>query len=390
VRYIFFFSYARDNRDEYLLRFYKDLSRRVQVLSGMSKEEQEVMQIAFLDENNLQLGSEWDPALGEALQNSSVLICAYSPSYFVSEYCSREWHVFQMRRRSWPTFLAGQAAMPPAIKPVVGVAPARRMTRETVHEDVWGVQFTLGQTDAIYNTDGVEPMLRMINRYSDQYQAFLDDLAKTIIAAADLHPPLPALPSPLPPLSTIPPLFPLRTRPPAPVAQPAAQAVFPQQHSALLFATVMLETAAAAAAAADGMPAWRPFDAAGDSIDCIAQSIAMRDLNTTCRIEQVASIAALRALIRDAAGRYQALVMLTDPASAALLADAALDFQGFPLLVLGAASAWPPGQSAVPSVAALRAALVENVPRLMSATRALVHIALPSSINKPIISASDR
>lgn len=391
MRYIFFFSYARDNRDQYLLRFYKDLERRVAVHSGLTSEEKEETQIAFLDESNLELGGEWDPELVEALQNSAVLICAYSPSYFVSEYCSREWHVFQMRRRSWPRFLAGEAPLPPAIKPVIWVSPTRRMTREAVHEDVFGVQYKLGETNAIYNTDGVEPMLRMINRYSDQYEEFMDELARSIITAADMMPPLPVLGPPVPRLSEIAPLFPLRKRVPATIPQPEQDAVFPRQCSPLVFVAATLDGAGAGEGAdAPEVPVWRPFGPGGDCIDSVVQAIAVRDLNTACRIEHVTSMSELTELVERADAHYQALVILSDPASAEQLVRAADHFRGFPLLVLDPAAAPPSGQNAVASPDALRALLVSQVPRLLSKTRAHVPANLPSSKGKPVISASNR
>ncbi|GEM_PF-3682239 len=375
MRYIFFFSYSRTNHDEYLMRFYKDLQRRVELELALPPDQRAETEYGFLDEQDLELGSDWDPKLVEALQNSSVLVCAYSPSYFVSEYCSREWHLFQMRRREWPDSKLNMAPLPPAIKPVIWLSPTRRMTRDAVHTDVWDVQFTLGQSNAIYNTDGVELMLRMSNKYADDYQDFLRKLALDIIDAAEKYATLPRLGSPVPRLSDIAPLFPLKKK--APIPQPPGDAVFPQHRTSLVFAALALGADAEA-------PAWRPFGADGHCIEFIIQGIAIRDLNTACRIEHIATIADLLHLAERAAAHHQALVMLADPASAALLAQQPLGLKGFPLLVLGA-----PGEGDVATLDELRALLVERIPRLLSKAHNDVQVSLPSSIVKPIISASN-
>jgi hypothetical protein len=387
MRYVFFFSYARTNRDEYLIRFYKDLSRQVEQRLGLTKEELEQKQIGFLDERDLELGSEWEPDLIEALQNSSVLVCAYSPSYFVSEYCGREWHLFQMRRREWPEFRAGLKPMPAAIKPIIWVSPTRRMTADTVHADVWGVQYKLGQTDAIYNTEGIEPMLRRSNTYRDQYEAFIDELAKTIIDASDVLPALPILGPPVPRLSDIAPLFPLRGSVKALVPQPAADTAFTQQRTPLIFATLLLDMEETGVAE---LQTWRPFGVGTPCTDFMVQAIGERDLNVSCSVEHVTTLADLSQLAESASVHYQALVVLTDLHSATLLAKDRTNLKGFPVFVLSKEAAPAAGQTNASTHEELRTTLVDQVPRLLSKSRSEVHIQLRSAFDKPIISASSQ
>jgi hypothetical protein len=55
ARYLFFFSYARDDgKDPYFLRFYNELREEIRTLTGTAVEE-----ISFLDQNDVVLGAPW-------------------------------------------------------------------------------------------------------------------------------------------------------------------------------------------------------------------------------------------------------------------------------------------------------------------------------------------
>src|SRR5947199_6132544 len=93
--YWFFFSYARDDREDYLKKFYDELVDSVRVNAGGSREE-----IGFFDTENIQLGQEWPAELAAALQTARVFVPVYTPSYFVSDFCGREWEVIEERRKA--------------------------------------------------------------------------------------------------------------------------------------------------------------------------------------------------------------------------------------------------------------------------------------------------
>jgi hypothetical protein len=233
----------------------------------------------------------------------------------------------------------------------------------------------------------------MMNRYTVEYEEFLTDLADAIISAAELNPPLPELPPPLPRLSEITPLFPLKRPAPhaPPVQQPQPATVFPEHQNPLVFACVQLNPAGGVPNLE--APPWRPFGADGATIDYITQGIAVRDLNTSCEVDQIDTIAELSDLIKRASARSQTLVILADAGNAAEIIQAGVDLAHYPLFVLGQPGAIPmgpaPGANLAATVDALRAILIDQVPRLQSRMRALAKADLPSPIGKPIISASN-
>src|SRR5436305_10416421 len=103
--YWFFFSYARLDRDPYLKKFYNELVDSVRVNAGGNRGE-----IGFFDTEDIEPGQEWPAALAAALQTARVFVPVYTPSYFISEFCGREWRVIEERRRA-----AGER--PPVILP---------------------------------------------------------------------------------------------------------------------------------------------------------------------------------------------------------------------------------------------------------------------------------
>lgn len=73
----------------------------------------------FFDQNDVELGEEWREELRDALNENPIMVCLYSPGYFRSEYCGREWAFFHKRRQ---LAAADQGArLPPVIKPVIWI-----------------------------------------------------------------------------------------------------------------------------------------------------------------------------------------------------------------------------------------------------------------------------
>jgi len=129
------FSFTRANNDEFLKQFLADLSEAVRLKKGLPQGEA----VGFFDQQDLELGQEWDPALADALQNSRTLVCLYSPAYFNSEYCGREWQVFDLRSDLYVAEKqAGEGLIseaPSAIKPVVWIQQKARALRPLAAAD---------------------------------------------------------------------------------------------------------------------------------------------------------------------------------------------------------------------------------------------------------------
>ncbi len=95
--HLFFFSYARANaNDNYLNQFFEDLSQRIRDQLGLDANEA----VGFFDQPEIKLCGDWEAELNDSLQTCPVIVSMYSPAYFNSTYCGKEWEVF-CRARSY-------------------------------------------------------------------------------------------------------------------------------------------------------------------------------------------------------------------------------------------------------------------------------------------------
>lgn len=172
----FFVNYARDNNDPYLRQFVEDLRERVRDLRGLAKTDE----VGFFDQQNIELGANWDRTIVAALRTVNSLVSIASPAFFKSDYCARERALFKRR------FAPGSE--PPLIKPVIWVPFNATHLPATFQAS----QFTSGDPDAVQNTKGVKAMLLQVQRYKVEYAAFVSDFGDELVAAADRHalPPL--------------------------------------------------------------------------------------------------------------------------------------------------------------------------------------------------------
>lgn len=186
--YDFFFSYRRADFGAQMREFFSDLSEEVRKLRGLDKYDN----IAFFDQENIETGDNWDAALLNALQQSKVLVPLYSPAYFKSEYCGKEWQSFHLRRQAHAQQHSG--AEPAVIRPVIWI-PIRKDNKLTlpgnVSEAVKRVQFTWKEEDSAINQEGLEQMVRIKVNNTQQYWNFVRDFAeelKDAIEQIDLQP----------------------------------------------------------------------------------------------------------------------------------------------------------------------------------------------------------
>jgi len=174
----FFFSYARGSYDSYLKKFFDELSDRVRQLVGLPRG----AQVGFLDQQDLELGEAWGPALTQALQRTRVMVSVYSPAYFNSEYCGREWEFFRRRAERYAELArargAQEAAPPPVIKPVIWL-PLRPGNNPP--DPVSELQYFSGDPEAPHNKAGLQEMRRLRGNYRKEYTEFINQLADEIL-----------------------------------------------------------------------------------------------------------------------------------------------------------------------------------------------------------------
>jgi hypothetical protein len=139
-------------------------------------------EVGFIDERDVELGAEWEAVIEQALQNSKVMICLYSPGYFKSSYCGKEWQIFQDRRTGY--LVQNQLApLPPVIKPIVWI-PLLQPIDNPVVEDI---QYYIGNPDDIHNRKGLKYILQKNVEYKSLYIDYIDKLSNEIIESANRY-----------------------------------------------------------------------------------------------------------------------------------------------------------------------------------------------------------
>ncbi|MEV1332239.1 TIR-like protein FxsC [Micromonospora costi] len=173
---LFFLSYAHeDNRNGQVQEFFGDLSEAVAGLAGVGWHE-----AGFIDGQML-LGTTWSHELADALATSACLVALTSPRYVVSDYCGREFRVFADRIDEHERQFQ---VRPPALVPV------RWIPCDRVPAAVGQFQYRNFPTGSVYAQDGLLT-LKQRRRHHDEYQDFVDALAKHIVhtARTPLHRP---------------------------------------------------------------------------------------------------------------------------------------------------------------------------------------------------------
>jgi FxsC-like protein len=183
----FFISYSRrdyEAYDEHLTKFLKDLATQIKVLRPTNRDEE----LAFFDQDKLARGAEWKAVLLDALQNVRTLVCLYSPNYFTSEYCGKEWQAMHLRRQQYfdAQHAAGQplTELPRLIKPVQWVPHSSDLSK--MSEPVGEVQYSSRSLTANINTKGLLWVMRRLAgnpTLSQEYNDFVDELAAEILNA---------------------------------------------------------------------------------------------------------------------------------------------------------------------------------------------------------------
>jgi len=163
--YHFFLSYARGDDDEYVRRFYADLCREIRVHGGLRRDEH----VGFMDTTDIPLGAPWPLELASAIVNSTVFIPLYSPGYFLSEWCGREWAVFDRN-------VAQVSSMAPngGFLPVVWLQPAS-IPPVALPRQHYSVSY--GET---YGSVGLRQLIKL-RRYEDDYQETVAAFAAEIV-----------------------------------------------------------------------------------------------------------------------------------------------------------------------------------------------------------------
>jgi hypothetical protein len=170
---VFFVSYARNDTAyesfrKDMKKFIDDLSARVAVKMAVPR-----VGICFFDESSIETGTIWRSELSEALKGTKVGVTLYSPSYFTSKWCGKEFQVFLDR----------VAANPTASQQPVGIVPVLWMKCTTLPPSVEQIQYKHAQFPPEYVEVGIQQLLSL-KVYQDQYLLSVVAIADAIVAAA--------------------------------------------------------------------------------------------------------------------------------------------------------------------------------------------------------------
>ncbi|MFC8453700.1 TIR-like protein FxsC [Kitasatospora sp. NPDC057223] len=161
-----------DNRNGLVEQFYADLSEEILRRTTLDRVK---LGYQYL---RMRTGSVWRSELAQALSTCKVFIALYSPRYFNSSFCGKEWYIFSSRLRESET---GPSEALNAIIPVLW---------ESVfdsHEAVPKAAADIWAKDPEFGTEYIERGLRQITQlnfnpnYRTSYEEIVMALAKRVI-----------------------------------------------------------------------------------------------------------------------------------------------------------------------------------------------------------------
>jgi FxsC-like protein len=167
--WIFYFSYSRSNLDQYLKRFFEDLSVEVSIRLGLSRSDS----VGFFDEQDIAAGEQWSEITSRALRTSRLLVCMVSPGYLRSGYNGKEVAVFEQRVR-----LTLDAAHEPRVFMPVIWSPVQR----TLPGPLGRIQLADERFPVEYRENGLRYLMRL-RRFEDHYHEVTSLLADALVDA---------------------------------------------------------------------------------------------------------------------------------------------------------------------------------------------------------------
>ncbi|MFF5446568.1 TIR-like protein FxsC [Streptomyces sp. NPDC012888] len=180
VQPYFFLSYAHTPRfgaggpdpDMWVERLFRDLSSHVMALTDLPAGSD----AGFMD-REIRSGEGWSERLGAALATCRVFVPLFSPRYFASEMCGKEWFAFAQRaiaqgaERDEPANAIVPALWVP-VPPSQLPGPAERL------------QFNHNTFGDRYVTDGLYGLIKL-RGYAEEYERAVYELAKRIVRVAE-------------------------------------------------------------------------------------------------------------------------------------------------------------------------------------------------------------
>nr|WP_159059554.1 TIR-like protein FxsC [Streptomyces antibioticus] len=175
----FFLSYARMPRDGYdtmdpdfwVQRFFRDLSEHILQLTDVSGRP------GFMD-SSMRTGQLWNDEMARSLSACRVFVPLYSPRYFVSSWCGKEWAAFQRRQvhyRRHEDHGPSSAVVPVLWAPV----PEHQLP-----DSVRSVQYVQPEIGRRYEDFGLYGLLK-VSSFRRDYERAVLHIARSIVEVAE-------------------------------------------------------------------------------------------------------------------------------------------------------------------------------------------------------------
>ncbi|WP_051966752.1 FxSxx-COOH system tetratricopeptide repeat protein [Kitasatospora mediocidica] len=167
----FFLSYARaDDVGPEIGAFYQDLRTEL-----ARRDPQAAAQPSFRDVERIRLGADWERVLAGAIAGCRSMVALYSPSYFASVFCGREWTAFRSRVTAFgeETGWDPQALVPVLWEPIPAELPA----------PVAELQYSEPAMGERYAALGLRALIRE-DPHGEDYRRVIDVLAGRVRLAA--------------------------------------------------------------------------------------------------------------------------------------------------------------------------------------------------------------
>ncbi|MEV7418636.1 TIR-like protein FxsC [Streptomyces sp. NPDC089919] len=176
----FFLSYAHTPRygaggpdpDMWVERLFRDLCGHVMALTDLPAG----APAGFMD-REIRSGEGWSERLGAALASCLVFVPLFSPRYFASEMCGKEWYAFAERA-------IRQGAL--SNEPIEAIVPALwvPVPPDQLPGPAERLQFNHNTFGDRYVTDGLYGLIKL-RSYAEQYERAVYELAKRIVRVAE-------------------------------------------------------------------------------------------------------------------------------------------------------------------------------------------------------------
>ncbi|MEU6853262.1 TIR-like protein FxsC [Actinacidiphila alni] len=176
----FFLSYAHTPRsdssvpdpDLWVGQLYKDLCAHVLALTDLGAD----ATVGFMD-RDIRSGEGWSERLSDSLAGCRVFVPLFSPRYFASSMCGKEWYAFSQRaiQQHARSNRAAEAIVPALWVPV----EPRRLPMAAER-----LQFNHTALGAAYATEGLYGLIKL-SMFRGDYELAVYELAKRIVKVAE-------------------------------------------------------------------------------------------------------------------------------------------------------------------------------------------------------------